>query len=249
MSFDLAAVTAVGHLPDVPPPEKLSDDIDRVLWVLLAADQSERGTTLSAHEISVILRDGFRLDVPRQRIQALLDGNRDLALRRRIGGRLAYQILDRGASKLRNTRGDVLFIEPDKALSRVRDVQEMFGASAGQVKICDPYLAPRSLDFLARMTSCSSIRFLTDKVHEEAVVVRDLKALRLQLDVPVEIRRVNERVLHDRYLLDDAGMLIIGSSLNGLGQRQSMIVRVGSDLRSAAEAGFDTLWSGAQTLV
>jgi hypothetical protein len=43
-------------------------------------------------------------------------------------------------------------------------------------------------------------------------------------------------------------MLLIGTSLNGLGLKQSMVVRVGNDLRLAAEQGFDALWSSGTAL-
>lgn len=237
-----AATEAAG----LPPPTTLADDIERVLLVMLAAHDHLGIDSLTPHEISIALRDGFRLDVPRQRVQSLLDSNRDLALSRKARGKRKYQILDAGERRVK-TAGttDVLFIQPENALTRVREVQDLMATRSGVVYFCDPYLAPRSLDFLVTLTSASELRVLTQQVNKESAVKRDLKPLALQLGVPVEIRRVGSRVLHDRYLIDDNEMFILGTSLNGLGLKQSMVVKVGLDLRATALSEFVALWGSA----
>lgn len=248
-SSDELQQLANATLEGIAPPSDLPDDLDRCLWVLLAAHTLLPGRALTAHEVSVVLRDGPRLGVSRQRVQGLLDSNRGLAHRRRQAGKQTYEILHDGIQRMKkHGSSDVLLIDPAQALTHVRSVQALLGASQGLVKICDPYLAPRSLDFLSTITAATELRVLTDKVDRENAVRRDLKALRSQLGYPVEIRRVASRVLHDRYLIDRAGMLLIGTSLNGIGLKQSMVVRVGDDLRQAAEQAFNALWPAATVL-
>jgi hypothetical protein len=242
---ELGAATLDG----IAAPSELAEDLDRCLWVLFAALTLMPGRTLTAHEVSVVLRHGPRISVSRQRVQGLLDANRGLAHRQRRAGRQTYEILHDGIERLKKQgASDVLLIDPSQALTYVRSVQALFGASQGLVKLCDPYLGPRSLDFLSTITAASELRVLTDRVERENAVRRDLKALRSQMGYPVEIRRVGSHVLHDRYLIDRGGMLLIGTSLNGLGLKQSMVVRVGNDLRLAAEQGFDALWSSGTAL-
>ena len=119
---------------------------------------------------------------------------------------------------------EVVFIQPENALTGVRQVQDLMGTRAGLVQVCDPYLAPRTPDYLAQLTSASEVRVLTRNIDKENTLKRDLKSLALELGVPVEIRRVGSRVLHDRYLIDDTDMLILGTSFNGIGLKQSMVV-------------------------
>lgn len=236
-------------LDGIAAPSDLAEDLDRCLWVLYAAHTLVPGRALTPHEISEVLRDGPRVNVSRQRVQGLLDANREHAHRRRHAGRQTYEILHGGIERLkRQGASEVLLIDPAQALTHVRSVQALFGVCKGLVKLCDPYMAPRSLDFLVTITAASELRVLTDKVDRENAVRRDLKALRNQLGYPVEIRRVASHVLHDRYLMDSRGMLLIGTSLNGLGLKQSMVVRVGDDLRAVAEEAFDALWSAAKVL-
>lgn len=39
-------------------------------------------------------------------------------------------------------------------------------------------------------------------------------------------------VLHDRYAIHDDGMLLFGTSLNGLGLKQTFVVALGQDIRT-----------------
>ena len=232
-----------------PPPATLPGDLERSLLVLLTADEHLDIEWLTPHEISVALRDGFRLHVSRQRVQSLLDASRESALRRKISGKRQYQVLDAGKRRVQSTAStDVVFIQPENALTSVRQVQDLMSTCAGVVHICDPYLAPRSLDFMARLTSATEVRVLTQQVDKENSLKRDLRPLSLQLGIPVEIRRVSTRVLHDRYLIDDSEMFILGTSLNGLGLKQSMVVRVGPDLRATALSEFERLWTSAAAI-
>ncbi|MCY3577528.1 MAG: hypothetical protein OXH53_09470 [bacterium] len=230
-------------------PSSLIDEIDQILFVLTVAHDELGVDWLTSHQISQALLDGYRVDVPRQRVQSLLDSNRKLALGRRAKGRRHYRILDEGQRRIVSARNTaVLFIQPEHALTGIREVQELLATRTGTIRICDPYLAPRSLDFLASLKSAAGIRVLTHQIQQEAALKRDLKPLRLQLSAPVEIRRLAARLLHDRYLIDDSEMIILGTSLNGLGLKQSIVVKVGADLRSTVLSEFDELWSQASAI-
>lgn len=230
-------------------PAAVAEDLERILLVMLTAHDHVGIDWLTPHEISTALRSGFRLDVPRQRVQSLLDANRELVVRRAVSGKRKYQILDAGERRVRSTAStDALFIQPENALTGVRQVQDLMSARTGVVHLCDPYVAPRTLDYLAQLTSATEVRVLTQQVKNENSVKRDLRPLALQLGVPVEVRRVGQTVLHDRYLIDDSEMFILGTSLNGLGLKQSMVVRVGRDFRAAVLSVFLGLWASATVI-
>jgi hypothetical protein len=52
----------------------------------------------------------------------------------------------------------------------------------------------------------------------------------------------SDKVLHDRYAIDDNGMPMFGTSLNGLGLKQSLVVSLGEDVRLATLAAFEATW-------
>jgi len=43
----------------------------------------------------------------------------------------------------------------------------------------------------------------------------------------IEVRVVGSRTLHDRYIIDDNEMVILGTSLNGFGKKQSFVIQAG----------------------
>lgn len=237
---------AAAESAEYPPPTTFADDLERVLFVMLAGQDLLAIDCLTPHEISSALLYGFRLSVPRQRVQSLLDGNKELALRRTVSGKRKYQILHAGERRVKSVKSmDVLFIQPENALTSVRQIQDLMSTCTGVVRLCDPYLAPRSLDYLAQLTSSTEVHVLTQQINSVSSFKGDLKLLRNQLGVPIEIRQVGMRVLHDRYLIDDSEMFILGTSLNGLGLKQSMVVSAGQDLRVTALHEFKRLWKSA----
>lgn len=61
----------------------------------------------------------------------------------------------------------------------------------------------------------------------------------------LEIRVVQSRVLHDRYIIDDNNMFFIGQSFNGIGKKQTFIVNIGIDIRAQTLKSFNILWNSS----
>ncbi len=53
--------------------------------------------------------------------------------------------------------------------------------------------------------------------------------------------------LHDRYVIHDDGMMIVGTSLNSIGLKQSFVVTVGDDIRAMVVGAFDDAWNRGTT--
>jgi hypothetical protein len=80
--------------------------------------------------------------------------------------------------------------------------------------------------------------------------ISDTPTLRLGLTAlsatkQVEVRKPSSDVLHDRYVIDDNTMLIMGTSLNSFGKKQSFVIKAGQDVRSALLNNFNQLWNAA----
>lgn len=139
----------------------------------------------------------------------------------------------------------VVFIDPEKALSNIREAESLLGDLEGLIRVCDPYVDSRTLDLLAECTRASGFRLLTVQVNKPNPFRRDLKAFVSQRGNVIEVRLAPKGLLHDRYVIDDKGMLIFGTSLNGFGFKQSFVVVVGPDMRNTTLAAFDRTWSAA----
>jgi hypothetical protein len=136
-----------------------------------------------------------------------------------------------------------VFVDPTQALSGIRETQGILADLQGDLSVCDPYVDGRTLDFLADCKAGTSIRLLTYNIKKPTAFERDVKAFNREHDSPLEVRVATAKVLHDRYIIHEGGMLLLGTSLNGLGQKQSFVVSIGQDLRSTTLQAFDALWS------
>lgn len=224
------------------------DDLGAALWVMLVAADALGETQLTPAEISAGLHNGPRINISRQRIEGMLRQQPKLVSRKRVGGKWRYTLMQAGIGYLSQASAGVLFVEPEQALTQVRAIQDLFGQVTGIVRICDPYLAPRSLDFILECRSASELRLLTRQIQKQSAFVGDLKAARSELGVPITVKVAGASVLHDRYLIHDNGMLIFGTSLNGLGNKQTIVVEAGQDLRTMALGAFDRDWKSAVEL-
>lgn len=118
----------------------------------------------------------------------------------------------------------------------------------GVVRFCDPYVESSSLDLLAEATKATEIRLLTVNIARPPVFTRDLAAFRKEHGSRIEVRQAAAGTLHDRYAIDDTRMLLFGTSLNGLGKKQSFIVELGPDMRATVLAAFDAVWATARVV-
>ena len=241
---DLEALFRGADTTDLPAVASLSDR-ERVLWVLAAGKEKLGRTWLTPGQIALILRDVYGFHISWQKVQAIINGERGTIARARKDGARRYQIMQPGLDDLRARGPDVLFIEPDKALTGLRSAEAVMRSLTGTLRFCDPYVESLSLDLLAEATAATDIRLLTVNVNRPQVFARDLAAFRKEHGNKIEVRQAARGTLHDRYAVDDARLLLFGTSLNGLGKKQSFIVEVGQDLRGTVLAAFDAIWNAS----
>jgi hypothetical protein len=229
--------------PGLPNIHALEDDRLQSMWVLHAAKEHLATPWMTAAEISTVLRDAYGIDVSRQRVQGILGGEKGTVARRTVKGRRFFQVMQAGSDEVTAVRS-VIFIEPDNALSRLREVQEMLGELRGSIFICDPYVSSATIDMLTHLDNATDIKLLTMNIKdkEQPAVRRDMKAFAAEHKKPLEVRIGPAGHLHDRYVIHDDGMLIVGTSLNSIGLKQSFVVTVGEDIRAIVLSAFDDAW-------
>jgi hypothetical protein len=235
-------------LSGIPSLWMIADPRQQIMWVLHVGKLRAGIEFMKPSEIAHVLRDVQGVSVSRQRVEAILSKEKDAVARRRKGGKRAYQLMAAGAAEIEAMSSSVLVIEPDKALSSLRATEALLGSVAGTTKICDPYVDSRTLDLVAECAGATTIQLLTMNVNKRTKFERDVKAFAKQHAIALEVRVISRRVLHDRYVIHDAGMLLFGTSLNGLGFKQSFVIALGEDIRASVEATFDAYWASATPL-
>jgi len=241
----MVAAFKAADLADLPPLQSRSDELSKALWVL-AMGRKVGEAVMTPCQISTVLRDLYGIALPRQKIQALLAKEKGTVVRRRKEGIWAYQVMQAGVDRVAAAPGStVVLIEPEKAFSKIREIEDTLAGLRGVLSICDPYVDGRTLDFLAKCQSASGIRLLTVTVTKPGPFGRDLGAFNNEHGGVLEVRVASQKDLHDRYIVHDDGLLLLGTSLNGLGRKQSFVVALGLDLRADVLAAFNSRWQVA----
>jgi hypothetical protein len=243
-SQKLTAAFAAADLSGFPNIRALADEREQVIWVLWVGRDKATSPTLSAADVSSVLRDVFGIHISRQRVQSMLAAERRTIVPRRKGRETGYQVMQAGIDEVAGS-SMATYIDPDKALSSIRKVQAILSVLTGDIRLCDPYVDGRTLDLVAESKKATSVRLLTANVKDVSVLKRDIKAFHRQHGSHLEVRIAQAPGLHDRYAIDDVGMLMFGTSLNGIGFKQSFIVVLGPDIRSSMIPVFDSTWSQA----
>jgi hypothetical protein len=221
-----------------------------VLWALKTAQSVGGLGELTAAETAAVVTRVGRRSLSRQAAVGHLtrlakDGLVHRGRKRR--GSDQYSIMAAGEEALAGG-ATVTLVDPARALQQTRDLESVLAQLKGEILICDPYLDSRTLDFVGVITGATSVRLLTEKVREPDKVRRELGALEIQIGAKVDIRKAPRGVLHDRYVIHDGGMLILGTSLNSFGLKQSFVSKAGNDVREATKVYYDQKWQASTPL-
>ena len=183
----------------------------------------------------------------RQKVSSILDGAGGAVRRKKIAGRWHYELMRTGEDAIGDGGPGALMVDPSNGLNAIRRLEEIFGGLTGPVRVCDPYVDNKTVDFLATMRSASEIRLLTHNVMGERSFRRDLSAAQRQLGIPFEVRVTSAAENHDRYVLADNESYLIGSSLNGFAKKRSFVTPL-TGLKGPVLDAFDRDWNRAKKL-
>jgi len=199
----------------------------------------------AAAAISQALLAEFGIRVHWRTIESLLRAAPKLATRRKRQGSWEFSILQDGEDFVRVPDDKVLFIDPENAVQAVLTLHDLLAGLVGDARLCDPYLDDSTIEHLASAPKTVPIRLLTSNVKDSGKLRQLLKATKTE-GRTIDVRVTPTKSLHDRYLIDDNRMIIMGTSLNGFAKKQSFLVLVGPDFRAELANVFDRYWSMAQ---
>ena len=147
----------------------------------------------------------------------------------------------------------VFFVESGKPRTAHMQLSALFGSLEGALRVCDPYYGTGSLSRLDLLTHCSTVLFLTstpDK-KERDFLPHLLKEFRQQHN-NFEFRSYGQKGLHDRYLLTDDQIILLGHGLKDIGGADSFVIKldgdVAQDLIQQVRDSFDAKWKLALPL-
>ncbi len=152
----------------------------------------------------------------------------------------------------RNVDGEIQY---RLALKGRPEAEKVLGAGDIDLIYIDgaTYYGVRSLDGLELIPTKVRVRFLTARTNESATkwagALKDFKKERPNVELRVAARPQD---LHDRYVLSDDKILIIGHGLKDIGGKESFVIvlprTLASDLLGDVQRSFDQKWANATSI-
>ena len=223
-------------------PTGFDSELKQSLCVL--ANTTEPDKWLTSADISRLLRENWGINVHWRTIGAAFDKNKTLVTRRKRKHKWQYAILAKGREILKASDNKVTVIDPKNAIQHLISFHDQLSELKGGIHICDPYLDASTVEHLDSCAEGTNILFLTHNIQDSGRL-RQLISAFPSLKRKIEVRKTKKAVIHDRYIIDKKGMLILGTSLNSFGKKQCFIISVGQDIRSTMLDSFKQHWGEA----
>jgi hypothetical protein len=141
-------------------------------------------------------------------------------------------------------------VKAGKPWAAHQKLSELFAELAGEARVCDPYCGPGTLERLSLLRHCSPIKFLTR--NDEPNYHRLMKEF-AQDHGTTEYRRNKGKSLHDRFVLTNESLILLGHGIKDVGQRDSFIVRLDNsfaqELIEEVRISFDQKWKAADVIM
>lgn len=221
----------------------------------LAATEASVDSLSAEHIVACLEAAGVA--VKKLSISRSLASANGLIAARREEGEIFYKIMTKGKNEIDNllsrSKLSVIRIEKNQPRTARLELKETLAALQGEVRICDPYYGIRTLDVLDYIPSKCTIKFLsvnpTDNVRKLAGAIKDFKKER-----PKSAFRIADKTagLHDRFVITQTNLIILGHGLKDIGGRESFIINLDRslvpDLVDATIRSFDQHWDNATIL-
>jgi hypothetical protein len=219
---------------------QFTNDLDISLYVLLKQKEID-GKYLTASDITSILINQYGIKIHPNRIHSLFEKNLTYIDRKKKSKVWNYQILDEGIQKLSSSSKSLL-IDPLNSVQATIHLHDILKSLSGDIKICDPYFDYKSLEHLHAISYKNSISILTYNIKDSGTLKRLLQSYQTE-KYNITIKVASNPILHDRYIIDDKKLFLLGTSLNGIGKKQSFIIDMSENIRLSTLQYFNNTWN------
>jgi hypothetical protein len=239
------------------PTKKL---LDLALWCLYVSKHEFSVEYLTHEEIETILDTHLDIPVKLKKLKKAMASAYGTKVSKEKGGS-GIKISITGEKYLKSLRKDgllnVVCIDPKRPREATQNLEQLVKSiPKGELLICDPYYGVRSLDVLEEFIKHHpKIRFLTRQPgsrEKTTALTTAVTHFKKQNSKKMEIRLINTKDFHDRYILSKDRFLLIGHGLLDLGSKESLIVMIpdqfGKDIRKTLTQNFNNRWAVATPL-
>ena len=242
--FELLEESTKQALADIQSPLLLG------LAVLLISENQAQRPHLSAEHIVASL-EAAGIALKREQITKAFSRAGNRISRKSVEGETFYRIMTSGRRQIepyiQTGEITVSYIHEGKPRTARKILSELLNNLSGEIRICDPYYGVRSLDALEMIPATCKIRFLSSQTNENVGKLSNTIADFKKEHPNVEIRLFpNSKSTHDRYVISEEHLLILGHGIKDIGNRESFVINIdkehAGDLIRELMQSFDEKW-------
>lgn len=147
----------------------------------------------------------------------------------------------------------VLYLSGNQPEEARQELSGVLQSLRGEVRICDQYYGPGMLSKLRSLEGCARVHVLTRKLGvPDIVAVHEMQDFKK--DFPkFEFRKHSGSGLHDRFIISQDQLILLGQSLKDFGGSESFVVvlnrEIAGDIIKTVRDSFNDKWKDAQRLI
>jgi hypothetical protein len=179
----------------------------------------------------------------------------DCVSEKEVGETKFLALTTKGLKTVKELVGEVdgvktVLIEAGTHYSGKKLLQQVLSNNIGSfMNICDPYIGTRTLDFLTIIEKKCKVNILTQTIDNRNVFERELKDFKKEFPlIEVEVRVYSANKLHDRFIITDDSVWSVGASLKDLGNKDTIINKLGDEVKFALTETFEKRWRESQAI-
>ena len=232
---------------------------DKSLWILWVCKEKLGLKKLNASQISYIFKEVKELSIDKRKITNAFNRLGDKIYTYRDNDILSYEIMQPGKDYLMSVSKqdsiNLLYFEPEKKFSSKRQLaKNILSKLKGVLKFVDPYIDIRTLDILKDLKN-SDIKVLSKlsnlKEPKKSRFLRELTDF-VKEKKNFQFRDYSSKDLHDRYIISQDSIILIGHSIKDLGGKESFAVVMDKattiDIYEILNSNFDDRWNHSNSI-
>ena len=233
--------------------------LDRALWALCVAKEKLGEKRLKAEQIALTVLETQEISVTANSITNALKRASDKVHRYHENRDTYYEIMKPGKEYLLSLQKSDLvnafYFEPDTKYTAKRLLtDQVFSGLTGNIKIVDPYCSERTLDILADLKDRPTkvlMRLENIRDREKGKFLRAVADFKTE-NPNMEFRTYPNTDIHDRYIISENKVTLIGHNLKDLGAKESFAIILDrqyySEIYEALNTNFTSRWNSSSVI-
>jgi len=247
------------NVSDFPDFYNYAKPLEQGLWVLWVSKEKLQIRKLTAEQISLILREIKEVSIDEKSIVTSFNRAKKKIHSYKEDDTIYYEIMKAGKEFLlaheKTNTVTTFYFEPDKKYSSKRLLSTTILSNLkGELRVVDPYCNLRTLDIMSGVKN--KVLFMTklnniNKQKDRNKFLRELQDFKSE-HTNIEVRNYPNNDLHDRYIVTDDLIIILGHSIKDLGGKESFAIVLNKssskNIHEALIENFNRRWKISNTI-